>query len=209
MPTPFEIAQAMALQQTQKRKMAADAELSSIQAQYAPENFMTENALKRGQLAKIPSEIESSLAQAALNRGKVQYMTWEYAIKQGNLDVDRTRFSPDSVRSMINYRNSMANTLPFRSLSNAGKMAIEGYYLDNNLSPAGVPWPDIGSQGNANQRNYIPPDDAMVPYRIPTSLDEPLPLPQDVINGDFQPAPQSKPPKGNALNEKQNDAADR
>lgn len=160
MPNFLEVAMNLAQQQAQKKKMVADAELASIGAQYAPENFATENALRRMQTKRIPyeiaemqaktqaipSQIEQQLAEAAYKRLQAKMLPWELAIKQGNLDVDRVRYSPEAIRALINYRNAATKRMPIATLSNAGKMAAEQYYIDKGLAPTGLPWKTLINQ---------------------------------------------------------------
>src|SRR5574337_902037 len=85
MPTPFEIAQAMALQQVQKRKTMADAELANTEARYKPANYAAENALKQAKTSLIPYEMANYQSLVGYRNMLNQYMPTDYAIKAGNL----------------------------------------------------------------------------------------------------------------------------
>lgn len=88
-----QIANKFAPQMNEMKMRTAEKQLPNIEAQ---------TQLRRAQTTKVPAEIQHLLAQAMLSQQSAKYMPQEVGIKQenadtsrGNLELDRSRYSPD------------------------------------------------------------------------------------------------------------------
>lgn len=187
MPSFFEVARNLAAQDAQANKIKIENALNQEMLPYAADKARLGNDLMRGQISEfpyinalrkaqtgaIPSEIEARLAQAALARMQAQYVPLEYGLKSEKLGIDKIRYSPEAIQSLIDYRNSLIATAPQRALSGYGKQILEQDLTESGLAPTGNAWPSqMMSQGT------------MIPYR------------PSVMNGAPQQAPMGQPSPG-------------
>lgn len=109
MPSPFDIAQAMARQQVEKKRLQSDAELQAIQAAYAPESYQAANALKRAEAMKVPYQIQDLESQVTHRNMLNQYMPIDYKIRAANLALGQDRL--DWAKNQENYRSPYGKAL--------------------------------------------------------------------------------------------------
>jgi len=92
MASMTEILMNMAAQQAKTVGQQQENQYSSIRNQYAPETFQTENDLRKGQIQKIPAEIQGLLAAAEYHRAQTGAVPSEIALRNAqtaNFDAER------------------------------------------------------------------------------------------------------------------------